>query len=595
MILKYDLDNSIIDALKLREGEEIYYAVKYDISHDKKWLANSYVVVTAARVVIIEEGKLARELDISGIKYAKSEPQIGCGVLVVNDGKEDLALVQFSASHLARYAYIARGINILASGRTEKVVSTEYEKICPKCGRAIPGMKECPSCSKESGFWKNFLNLCKPYSRSFGRIIFLMIMASVVTLLNPEVQKYLVDDVLKSEGSRLQTAMICLGIMFLLSISIVIINVLKQYFCTLLGTQMSGDLREKLFTKIQLLSLSYINDRRPGELINRIVIDTRAIKEFMERTFCNMFTVCFIFVCDVIYMLVLNAKLALISFILVPVAVGVTYSVRKAIHRRFHLQRRKEDDISSSLQDVLQGMRVVKSYGKEEDERVKFNKLAEEIAVRTYNNEMFWCVVEQFVGFIMNASVFLVIFVGGRDVLGGSMTTGELLQFITYTRLLYQYLNWMTSMPRDLMSLISSIERINDVLGQELDVEENILVDESSNQEIQGEIVFKHATFGYKSYQPVLEDINLHIKQGEMIGIVGASGTGKSTLINLIMRLYNIDDGEIFVDGREISDIPPMEYHSKLGVVLQETFLFSGTILSNIRFSRPDATLEEVI
>ena len=237
-------------------------------------------------------------------------------------------------------------------------------------------------------------------------------------------------------------------------------------------------------------------------------------------------------------------------------------------------------------------MRVVKSYGKEAEEREKFNELADEFCRVQKKNEVFWALFMPMIDFILGAGIFLVVYFGGCDVLRGTMTTGELLQFITYTQLLYQYLNWMTSMPRDLMNLISSIERINDILAQDSFIEDD---EQPKELEVEGEITFSHATFGYKSYQPVLEDVNLTVKPGEMIGIVGASGTGKSTLINLIMRLYEVDDGTILVDGTNIKNIRSKTYHAQLGVVLQETFLFSGTILENIRFARPDASYEEVI
>ena len=592
MILKFELPKTAVSCIQMDAGERIYYAVPFDVAEDGSFLPDSYLVVTTRHLWVISKGELREKLDLSQCRHAKAEPKIGCGLLVLEHQGVSRYVVQYSAKHLSRYAYVARGINILISGRGEEVVSGEYEKICPNCGKAIPGTRYCPHCSKEGGFWRNFLAMAAPYKKSFVGIIALMILASVVTLLNPEVQKHLVDEVLTKGNGGMSVAFTCLGIMFGLSIGIVVINILKSYYCTVLGARIAKDLREQLFAKIQILSLSFINDRRPGELMNRIVSDTGRIREFMEKTFCNMFTVCFIFLCDVIFMLALNVKLALFSFIFIPIAAAVTYGFRKNIHRRFHLQWKRGDDVHSNLQDVISGMRVVKSYGREEAEKVKFNHLADEFCHVQTRNEVFWAVFNPWMNFLMGAGVFLVVYFGGIDVLDGEMTTGELLQFVTYTQLLYQYLNWMTNMPRQLINLISGIERINDVLAQEPFIED---VEHPVELDVQGEIEFRHATFGYKSYQPVLEDLNLTIRKGEMIGIVGASGTGKSTLINLIMRLYEVDDGNLLVDGHDIKEIRSDKFHAQIGVVLQETFLFSGTILNNIRFSRPDATYEEVI
>lgn len=592
MILKYELPKAIEEQIVLDGEERLYYAVPFDIAEDGTWLADSYFVVTTKRLLLFYEGRLTTTYEVDKCRRVKAEAKIGGGILVMEYEGVMRYVVHYSAKHLSRYAYVARGIHILTQGRREEVISSEYEKICPDCGRAIPGTRYCPHCSKESGFWHTFLKMARPYRARFYGIIVLMVLAAVVTLLNPEVQKRLVDDVLTKGNGGIGIALTCLSIMFALSVGIVIINILKSYYSTVLGARISKDLREQLFAKIQILSLSFINDRRPGELMNRIVQDTRRIRDFMERTFCNMFTVCFICLCDIIFMLALNVKLALLTFIFIPVVVFGTYAFRKSIHRRFHLQMKKDDDVNSNLQDVISGMRVVKSYGKEEAEREKFNQLAEEYCRVQIKNEVFWAVFMPMISLVMGAGVFLVVYFGGIDVFDGAMTTGELLQFITYTQLLYMYLNWMTMMPRELMNLISSMERINDVLAQEPFIED---VEHPIELEVQGEIEFRHATFGYKSYQPVLEDLNLSIQKGEMIGIVGASGAGKSTLINLVMRLYEVDDGQLLIDGHDIKEIKSDRFHAQIGVVLQETFLFSGTILNNIRFSRPDASYEEVI
>jgi len=176
--------------------------------------------------------------------------------------------------------------------------------------------------------------------------------------------------------------------------------------------------------------------------------------------------------------------------------------------------------------------------------------------------------------------------------LNGIMTPGELMQFITYSGMLYGYVDQLSNLPRRLMDLVTSMERISDIMNQEPDIQDG---EKPVELEIQGEIEFQHASFGYKSYLPVLEDVSLKVAKGEIIGLVGASGTGKSTLINLVMHLYEVDDGAILVDGVDIRDIGLEKFHGQIGVVLQENFLFAGTIFNNIRFAKQDATYEEVV
>lgn len=593
MILKYDLSKENLALLALPDDEEICYAVPYDIDEAGSFLDNSYVVVTHRRIVILEQGTRKNEYLLSDCEKIASEPQIDCGLLLITTKGEEWIAARFSGKHLARFSYVARGSMMFLGGNFNLVTSEEYERTCPKCHRALPGTRECPHCSKKGGgFVKEFLSMLAPYKKRLFVIAIFMTLAAVVTLLNPEIQKRLIDDVLDNAKGTLPQAYFFLIIIFCLSIGMVIINIIKSYLCAKLGSMLSMDLRAKLYHKIQILSLSFINDRRPGELMNRVVHDTARIKQFMQDVFCNMFTVLIIFTFDIIYMLILDVKLALISFIFVPIALVLSTAFKRNIHRRFHRQWQKDDDVNSSLQDVLSGMSVVKSYGKEEEEAGHFNELADSFAKINRNNEVFWALFYPALSFVMGAGVYLIIYFGGRDVLGGNKTPGELLQFINYTSMLYMYLNWLTNLPRQLMNVVNSVERINDVMSQEPRIVDRA---QATDLDIKGAIEFRHATFGYRSYKPVLEDINLTVKPGEMIGLVGASGTGKSTMINLIMHLYELDDGELLIDGRDIRDIRLENFHSQIGVVLQETFLFSGTILNNIKFAKPDATYEEVI
>lgn len=593
MILKYDLTEENLKLCGLQEGEEIYYCLPLDIDMKGDFRHNSYTIMTNRRLLTLEEGVMTREYLLADFEMIKSEPQISCGICyIVKDGQEIL-VGRFSAKHLTRYSYLHRGMQILKSGRTERVISREYEHSCPKCGRALPGTKECPRCSgKKEGLLFIFLDMMKPHKKRLAVILILMLGATVVTLANPAIQKHLVDDVLLREEKSYGAAIACILLMFAMSVGIVIINAAKSYLCTRLGAYISEDQRAKLFDKIQGLTISFISERTPGELMNRIIRDTARVSEFVGNVFCNMFTVSILFVCVCIYMLVLNWKLALLAFVFAPISVGISMAWRKNIRKRFHLQGAKSDKVNGNLQDVISGMAVVKSYGQERREAEHFDDTAEEFARIQRNNEVFFAIFYPMLTFAMSVGTYLVTYYGGCQTLAGDMTPGELMQYINYTSLLYTYLGWMSNMPRMLMNMVTSLERIGDVMNQEPGIYDH---EDAVEHKIQGEIEFRNASFGYKSYQPVLENVNLKVKKGEMIGLVGASGTGKSTLINLIMHLYEVDDGEILVDGIDIRKIKVENYHSQIGVVLQENFLFTGTILNNIKFAKPDATIEEVI
>ncbi len=592
MKLKYNLSSKTLAALKLEQNEEIFYSIPHDVDAEGGFLSDSYVTVTDKRILVTVKGELRSEVLLEDIDEAVAEPMIGCGIFAVKKDGEEAILARYSSKHLGRFSYISRGCKLLKQGERVAVESEEPEKTCEKCGRALPGTSECPNCAnKKRGMIRQMMSMLMEYKALFALTVFLMLLATVVTLLNPTLQKVLVDDVLGNANATFKSALVVLAGMFILGMSVSLVNAAKYYTCSKLGTNLSMNLRRRLYGKVQVLSLSFINDRRPGELMNRVVRDTARVKEFMSELFCDLATVAILFVVCAVYMLFLNWKLALLAFGFIPPAVLVSVAFKKAIHRRFHMQYVKEDDVHSNLQDVISGMAVVKTYGREEAESQHFNETADEFLKVQKKNEVFWAIFFPSLQFLMSIGTYFVTFFGGRSALLGDMSIGELVQFTAYTSMLYQYVNWLTNLPRRLMNMVTAMERINDVLNQSPKITDKAAI----KHKIEGHVRFDHASFGYKSYKPVLEDICLDIKPGEMIGLVGASGTGKSTLINLIMHLYEVDSGKILVDDIDIRDIALDDYHSQIGVVLQETFLFSGTIINNIKFAKPDATYEEVI
>lgn len=608
MKLSYTLNESCQRALALRDGEEVWYCVPTDLGFDngKKsartaYAEGSWIVVTNLRLIVLEGEAKAAEYELEDCEKVKCEHQVYCGIVTVfgRDGSKSCA-ARFSMRHITRVAYALRGaqtiIDAQKAGRelteADRVVSREYEKYCEKCGRTLPGTSKCPYCDGKADVLKKFLALTGEFAGKLALISVLMVAASAIDLISPMVQRNFIDNNL-AEGTGTRAELwTFIGITFALLSSRIAIGLWRYWNCVKLGASISMSLRKKLYHKIQVLSLSFINNRKPGELMNRVSRDTKQIRQFMEEVFGDMFACLLTMIVSVVMMFTISWKMTLLSLVFILVVIVITKAFWHRIHSIFHRQWLKYDDLNSNLQDIIAGMRIVKSFGQEERESRKFTRKTREFAAIQKKNETFWAVFFPILTFLLGVGTYIAIYFGGIDVLEGEMSVGQLVQFVTYSGYLYGPLSWMTHLPRAVMQMITSLNRIYDVLD-----EEPMLTDREDSKAfpIEGRFEFQDVSFGYQTYEPVLEHVSFSVAPGEMIGLVGASGTGKSTLINLIMRLYDVDQGSITLDGCDLRDVRMESLHSQIGVVLQETFLFSGSILANIRFAKQDATLEEVI
>ena len=608
MKLLYTLDEPRRKALALRDGESVWYCVPVDLGFDngKKIAESAYteatwLVVTEERFVVLQGEDKTAEYELKECDKIKCEHQVYSGIVTVfrKDGSQSCA-ARFSMRHIIRAAYAVRGaqtiINARAAGRelteADRVESQEYEKYCEKCGRALPGTSKCPYCDGKADVLKKLMALCGEFVGKLLLISLLMVFVAVINLLSPMVQRQFIDQSLTGGQGTMTELWRFIGISFVLVVSNVGLSIFRYWNCVKLGASISMSLRRKLYYKIQILSLSFINNRRPGELMNRVSQDTKHIREFMEEVFGDMFSTLLTMIVSLVMMFIISWKMTLLSLVFIVVVFVITRIFWHHIHTIFHRQWLKFDDMQSNLQDIISGMRIVKSFGQEERESARFTGKTMEFAAMQRKNETFWAVFFPILTFLMGVGTYIAIYFGGIHVLNGELTVGQLVQFVTYSGYLFGPLSWMTHLPRAIMQTITSLNRIYDVLD-----EEPLLVDKEDCKSfpINGAFRFEDVSFGYQTYEPVLENISFSVEPGEMIGLVGASGTGKSTLINLIMRLYDVDQGRITLDGCDLRDIEMECLHSQVGVVLQETFLFSGSILANIRFAKQDATLEEVI
>lgn len=608
MKLLYTLDEVGQRALSLREGEQIWYCVPVDLDFDngKKIAGETYtdttwMVVTQERLVVIKNGEKTAEYELKDCEKIKCENQVYSGIVTVylKDGTKSCA-VRFSMRHIVRVAYAARGAQVILNAigedrvltEADRIVSMEYEKYCEKCGRALPGTRQCPYCEGKAVVLKKFMSLAGEFVGKLLLISVLMLLASGIDLVNPMVQRNFIDGSLDTGTGTVRELMIFIGVTFALLVARIAIVTWRSWNCAKLGAAISMSLRTKLYHKIQLLSLSFINNRRPGELMNRVSRDTREIRSFMEEIFGNMFSCLLTMIVSLVMMFVISWKMTLLSLVFIVFVIVITRLFWHQIHTIFHRQWLKYDDMNSSLQDIIAGMRIVKTFGQEERESARFRKKTEEFAAIQKRNETFWAVFFPILTFLLGMGSYIAVYMGGIEVLDGEMTVGQLVQFITYSGYLYGPLGWMTHLPRSVMQMITSLNRIYDVLDEEPNLTDK---KDAKAFPIKGALELKNVSFGYQTYEPVLENISFSVAPGEMIGLVGASGSGKSTLINLIMRLYEVDQGSIILDGCDLRDMRMDSLHSQIGVVLQETFLFSGSILANIRFAKPDAPLEDVI
>lgn len=574
------------------EDEKVLLKCEYDLS-DKSYV-NGVFVVTDKSIGVFENGRLRLALKLENINRVCRGEYIGCGVLEAFTCSGRQILVRFSMRFIERFNAVCEAINDLLAGNFDETfeLNTDDEKVCPKCGGAfIRGTKICRHCTDKMGVVKRLWKLsdsCKPL---YVFLVFVFLLNSVINILTPYLKRNLVNDVFTAENATLHNLLYLTGLMLLLGIGTYIINVLRDIASSKASNMLVKNLRADIYAKLQRLPLGYIEEKKAGDLMQRINNDTQRIQSFIQDIAIMAIGEAIMLVAIAIITFSMDAVMSLLIFIPIPPSVYLIYRIRYSIHRRYRKQWRVMDRLTSRLADVLNGINVVKVFGRENDETQRFKQTAENVRDLTCRNEKYVYTIFPIIKFIMSFGSYFVLLYGGSRVLGGELSLGELIQFSSYGSYLYGKLEWFSMVPRHLTMAVASSQRVFEVLDiLEAPNKETIMA-----ENVKGDFEFKNVSFGYKSYKKVLRNINNHIESGEMIGLVGHSGAGKSTVINLIMKLYGVGNGEIELDGTSLEKYDDASYKNALGVVLQENYLFSGSILDNIKYAAPDASEEECI
>ena len=576
-------------------SDKIKLIMATDLTADSKLRQGFVVMYDDVLAVYNENGK--EEISLSDISEFKYSADFGCVTLECVYQGNDKILARSTMSKLHELSIIAKQMNRHINGKEISMRDDkDIESVCPKCGRPYTNSSRiCTHCTDNRG---NISRLIKIAAKEKYKILLstLMILATAgLNVLLPKLNAIMVDGYIKSPNPTAITwqsfALVVLGL-FAANMVARICRMIRGVSNAYAGTNISKRLRTLVFDKITSLSYGKISKKQTGELMERVNSDTREIQNQLTGMIPELIYQLTIIIWVSVIIFSFDWKLGLLIFLPFPFIFVGFYSFWNFTRRNYHKQWTKSSKTATILHDIFNGIRVVKSFGMEKSEAKRYDNSADELRRISIKNDVFFSIISPVLNFGMGIGEFFLLYYAGNKILSGEMTLGTMMQFSSYITIIYARMRWFTNIPRRLVAFMTSVSKIFELLDEKSDITDG---EKNKNIEIEGNILFENVSFGYEDSADVLRNVSLEIHKGDMIGIVGKSGAGKSTMINLLMRLYDVDDGAIKIDGVDIRDMSQEVLRRNIGVVLQENYLFHGTVFDNIAYAKPDATHEEVI
>lgn len=592
--------NALVEKLKSASGDENAYIFPYDLSFSNKQVVGACALSDSKIYVCDSENQEIKTILLSDLGEIRFVKNWGCVSLEAKCGDDDIELCRCEMRMESALRAASKKLEAARQGRD--IPNPKIDR-CPNCGKPYArGSSVCRHCVDKKRLYARLLPYMRPH---IGRLLLaaLCLMAiSAVAIALPVVNKTVINNYIaaspipedKSGFVWLVIAMAALGLISAAT------DCMRRLVIAGVARDILLKLREDVYKKIQELSLSGLNKLSAGELIQRVTGDTNELREFITWLVPNLVQQAFTLSAVAVMLFMLNWKLTIIIIVPVPLLV-LLFRVLQAFTRKlYHRQWQVESDAGTLMHDVFSGMRVVKTYGTEKREEKRFDEAAKKVADISKKNELTWNLVMPFASFLLSVGEYAVLYFLGRELIGdpsfitsgnANFALGDLVQFLSYVALVYEPIRWMAFLPRRIARATTSLSKITELLDEKSEVVSDGIV----LGDIDGNIRFDNVSFGYEDAEYVLNNLDMTISKGEMVGFVGRSGVGKTTAANLVLRLYDVSDGSLTVDGIDVREVNQHSYRSKIGVVLQETFLFNGTIYSNIAYAKPNATRDEVI
>ncbi|MCL6445717.1 MAG: ABC transporter ATP-binding protein [Alicyclobacillus sp.] len=589
-----------LDDARLETSAAPIVSLRADICEDGSFGERWFVITHQEVFVLSSSHAVLRKLPIRKLQSATIDRGVGGGALMVQTADGPLVLARFSVGLFPKFGYAVTVLDALIKGEPVPPPSErDMPKNCPSCGRPLAeGTSVCPSCLDRGKVIRRLAVFAKPYT---GRLIvggLVLLVSTALQLVPPFITKLMVDKVLVPHhpGHAAQAVAYLLALvltLFGVNLFGMLAQSLRGYIGVWCGSRITGDIRHKTYDALMKLSLSYFDRRQTSQFIGRVNNDANSMREFLTDGIVFLASQLMMVVSIAIVMLRMNWLLALLSFATIPLIIVTSLVVWPMIRNLWEKQWRSILRLNVLVGDSLQGIRVVKAFGQESAERSRYHNANQELVTQTTRIEGVWQGVFPLFAFLSSTGGLLVWYFGGRGVLAGTVSLGTLIAFNSYLGMFIGPLQWFSQFMNWLNNTLAAADRIFEILDSRPNVEDAENAEPLT--EVQGAVELRDVTFGYESHRPVLKDISLSVAPGEMIGLVGHSGAGKSTLINIICRFYDPDRGAVLIDGRDLRDIRQEEWHRTIGVVLQETFLFDGTVADNIAYACPDASREDIM
>ena len=437
---------------------------------------------------------------------------------------------------------------------------------------------------------KRLTKYMKPYKNKITISVVLMLISSFVSLLGPYLIKIALDDIIPS-GNLIN--LIILSLIYALSL-ILVSAFMKQRILTMgeVGQDILVDMRNDLFVNLQTLPFSYYDSRPHGKILVRVVNYINSLSDLLSNGFVNLIADTVTLLITIIFMFCLDYKLALVSLIALPVLIAVMMSLKKAQRLANQKLSSKQSNMNAYVHESINGIKVTQSFSREEENMKIYEDVCKQYSDSWIDSVKLNFLVWPSIDIISVASISL-IYLFGILIFDSSIKVGVLVAFIGYVWRFWAPITNIGNFYNTIINAMAYLERIFETM------DEKPLIHDEPNAKIlpsiEGHVEFRNVTFMCEEDNPILKNIDMNINSGESIALVGPTGAGKSTIVSLISRFYDINEGEILIDGINIKDVTLKSLRQQMGIMLQDSFIFSGTIMDNIRYGKLDATDEEVI